>query len=638
MRHEAVKELRPLLALLVLVLAARVGFAAGASAADSSRPINPVLHAQPDGSTLVEAPGYLALIGADGNLHSFRVADVEMLDDQVGVSLGAFFHAGGPGGPRKLETISTLNPTTIEATDGTYTAQYRFHRQEVRIVLTNNGVASVPYFVVLSPRITIAANLRTGEAAAAPSTESWGDVRFSAANGAYIELTGGTRIWGPWLLRQVWEVSRLGPGQQIQIRLKAGVGEPPKATLEQLVGARVKVAAPNALVHMDNPIELEVAVENRSETPLASRLSMELSACRNDQVIYASSPLQLPPKQVATATFKAQVEAPDFYRARVTVSAEGRSLTTARAGVGYRVAEIVPKVSRPADFRDFWQALAAEVGEVAAAYRLDLAQEPSGKEVTVWVARYPSVATKTIHGWYLCPQSPGPHPAILFLSGYGARPIEPPVALARHGYVVLAIDVRGNPVDRPRPHPFEDYSTIGIESPQTYVYREIVGHALRAVQFLSTRAEVDPGNIGIVGVSEGGGVGLLLGALSPQVKAVAADAPLLCDFALSLRAASWPYSEIARYLQRNPAQTDQVRRTLAYFDLVNFAPEIRCPVLLSAGFLDPVALPAAVYGVFNLISAPKEMRPLPEAGHEGGGEDLWGYKLSWLARHLGRAP
>lgn len=256
-------------------------------------------------------------------------------------------------------------------------------------------------------------------------------------------------------------------------------------------------------------------------------------------------------------------------------------------------------------------------------------------DIAVWVARYASLGGKTIYGWYLYPQAPGPRPAILYLSGYGARPVVPPMVLAKQGYVVLAIHVRGNPVDRPRPHPFEDYCTQGITSADTYVYREIVGHALRAIRFLTSRPEVNPKHIAVVGVSEGGGVGLILGALSSQVKAVAADAPMLCDFPLSLRSAAWPYTEIVRYTQRQPGQAEPVHKTLAYFDVVNFAADIRCPVLLSAGFLDPVSLPSAVYGMFNLLSGPKEIKPLPEAGHEGGGQDLWAYKLAWLARTLG---
>ena len=67
---------------------------------------------------------------------------------------------------------------------------------------------------------------------------------------------------------------------------------------------------------------------------------------------------------------------------------------------------------------------------------------------------------------------------------------------------------------------------------------------------------------------------------------------------------------------------------------VNFAPEVECPALLSVGFLDQVSLPTGVYGAYNLLGGSKEIRALPKAGHEGGGEDFWAYSLSWLAKAL----
>ena len=57
-------------------------------------------------------------------------------------------------------------------------------------------------------------------------------------------------------------------------------------------------------------------------------------------------------------------------------------------------------------------------------------------------------------------------------------------------------------------------------------------------------------------------------------------------------------------------------------------------MLLSVGFLDPVSLPAAVYGLYNVLPGPKEFKGYPEAGHEGGGA-LWAHKLQWLQRTLG---
>jgi cephalosporin-C deacetylase len=482
-------------------------------------------------------------------------------------------------------------------------------------------------------------NSATGEAAAVPANESWGSARFhTAAGGAYLELAGGARVWGPWLGRQVWEVTEVPAGGRREIFFRVGRGDAPKATLEQLLGLRADVIPDSGLIPDGVPIEVAVAVDNRSHEDVSGALSIELSATRNDMVVYTNSSLRIPAQRVTEKQFRWRMSEPDFYLMKVTASTAGHEIGTVQAAAGYRVQEIRPVVSRPQDFQEFWQRVLDETGGEDPSYRIRFVPRLSRREVNVWVVQYQSLAGKTIHGWYVSPTAARRHPALLYLSGYGAKPISPPVALARRGWAVLAIDVRGNLVDRVRPRPFEDYCREGIESPDTFVYREIVAHALNALGFLRSRTEVDPRAIAVVGVSEGGGLGVILGALSPDVAAVAADAPMLVDFPLSVRAASWPYTEIARHLQRTPASRAEVVRTLSYFDVVNFAPDVRCPVLLSVGLLDRVSLPAAVFGLYNVLPEPKQIVTFPDAGHEGGGEDHRAYLLNWLQQTVGGLP
>jgi cephalosporin-C deacetylase len=623
-----------ILAALLFASCARLvfgGVSAEAASPRVGREPEVQLHSLDDGSLEVIGGTYRALIGSDGNLHSLRVGEVEMLDDQTAISLGGFFYAGGP---RKLGEKRHHSAFSVEVTDGTYAAQYRFSRDEVTVLLTNSATKPVPYFVVLSPAVRIARRADGTEAAAVPADERWGAVRFSTESGAYLELRGGTRVWGPWLGRQVWEVSQIPPGGRREIGFRAGRGEPPKPTLEQLVGVRAALSPEDGLYPAGRPIEMAVSLDNRSDGDVEAALSVELSATRQDVVIYNTSPVELPAKQVTEKQFLWQMSAPDFYAINVTATAGDREVGAARVVAGYMPEDIQPRVSRPAGFDQFWRRVLAEVGAEPPEYRMRRDDRRSRRGIEVWVVQYKSVAGRTIHAWYAMPARARGRPGILYLSGYGARPIDPPVGLAHQGWVVLAIDVRGNPVDRVRPRPFEDYCTEGIESPDGYVYREIVEHALSALNFLGSRPEADPDRVAVVGVSEGGGLAILLGALSLRVRAVAADAPMLVDFPLSLRAAGWPYTQIARYLHERPEAAEGAANTVAHFDAVNFAPDVRCPVLLSVGFLDEVSLPAAVFGLYNVLPGPKEIQAFPDAGHEGGGEKFWFYRLQWLREQL----
>lgn len=629
-----VYKLLALAALLLLPIEQGQGFGA---ARPPGLPVAGVTIAPaPEGGFAVEAPSYRATVGPDGNLHSLQIAGTEMLDDRAAISLGAFFYLEAP---LKLSSVAVVGPTAIEAKDPGHAIHYRFERDRIELTLQNASAAPVPFFVVLSSEISIVKNLATKEAAASPAEGEWPNVAFYTAAGAYLEAVGGTRIWGaPWLGRQVWEVSGVVAGHDAQVTLRGGAGEPPKPTLEQLIGVRAEVQAPDGLIPAPRAMEIEVSVENRSEEEYDGLVAMDLSGCRSNFTVFSSTPLRLAARQTSQLKLPARLGAPDFYRAHISVMVQGREAGAATVVAGYRADEILSAAVRPEDFSDFWQRLVAEADAGDATLTVSAPPRSVQGGIAVAAAEFAGLGGKVIHGWYLSPQDQARHPAILYLPGYGARPIEPPAFLAQRGYVVLAIDVRGNPVDQPRLRPFEYYSLLGVESPDTYVYREIVGHVLRALRALATRPEVDPARIAVLGVSEGGGLGLIAAALDPQVRAVSADAPMLCDFPLSLRAAIWPYAWIAAHMRDNPDQAPQIARTLSYFDVANFAPDIRTPALVSVGFLDKVSLPAAVYGVYNQLGGPKEMRPFPKAGHEGGGDALWTHKLTWLADRLAPAP
>jgi cephalosporin-C deacetylase len=618
---------RPSAGYLLLFLLLWTAAAWAASPAGDRVTITP----QPDGGYLAQCAAYRAMVGPDGNLHSLRVGDTELLDDQVGNSLGAFYFADAP---LKLSTITPEQGNSLVAADSLRSIRYIFTRDSVIVRLLNTGPTALPYHVVLSAEISIVRNTESGEAAAAPANESWPEVTAYTRQGVFLTLSRGSRIWGPYVGRQVWEVSAVPPQQEVRLVLQGGVGEAPKATLEQLIGVQAAMVPPEAILPAQKGLQVDVSVENRSEEALDGLVSMALSACRSDMAVLASSPLKFPSKQTAQTSFKARLEAPDFYTANITVSAKGREVAKTAAVAGYRVEEIRPAASRPEDFTTFWARFLEEAAKDPAQLTVHPTEGSPKRGVTILVADYVGMGGKPIHGWFLVPDAPGKYPAVLYLSGYAARPIAPPLFLAQRGFVVLAIDVRGNAVDKPRAKSFEHYCMLGIESPDGYVYREILGHALRGLRALAGREEVDPGRVGVIGVSEGGGLALILAALEPRVRAVAADAPMLVDFPLSLRSAAWPYADLAALLRSRPEQAPAMTRTLSYFDVSNFAAEVKCPALVSEGFKDPVSLPTAVYGMYNLLGGPKEMRPYPRAGHEGGGQELWAYKLDWLGRQL----
>src|SRR6185436_15110426 len=113
-------------------------------------------------------------------------------------------------------------------------------------------------------------------------------------------------------------------------------------------------------------------------------------------------------------------------------------------------------------------------------------------------------------GSFYEPATPGRHPAFLVLGGSGGGvppPLGPAGGLASHGYSVLALAYFGAP-GLPR-----TLSNIPLE------------YFATALQWMSAQPSVDPSRVGVLGLSRGAELALLLGTIHRDVHAVVAYMP-----------------------------------------------------------------------------------------------------------------
>jgi cephalosporin-C deacetylase len=575
-----------------------------------------------DGGLEIKAPAYLARIGSDGNLHSLRVGEEEMLDDKVSFSLGGFFFSEEQA--RRLGTITLPAPGVVQASDGIHTIRYQFLPGEIRLTLSQQSEKKIPYYLILSEAVSVAANSRTGEAAAVPTEQEWPDVTFTASSGAYLSLRGGNHIWGPWSGRQVWELGPVAAGEQREVSINPGMGPPPKATPEQLLSLQAEAAGNEQVLGPGRSAQLVVKVENRGEALADGLISVQVRGRQGERVSELAQGIPLQGKAEAHARFDIFLTDPGVYSAQVILSAKERRLKEAGVMFAYRMEEIRPPLMIPPDFDSFWAAALAEARAPASGPVEFIKEESlSGPQLEVWRVGYTGAGGKRLSGWLCLPVKPGPHPGILLLPGYGRQKVEPPLALAGRGYAALAVEVVEEGMD-------SAYIARGLEDAKEYAFRGIVINALRALDLLMSRPEVDSRRVAVSGASQGGGLALMVGALRPEAAAVAAEVPMLCDFPRSIREGGWPYSEIALYLKAHPEAEARVRRTLSYFDVLNFAPRIQSPVLLSLGLRDTVCPPETIFAAFNYLAGKKEMKVYPDADHELAGSMHWVYKRQWL--------
>src|SRR5262249_50271950 len=138
----------------------------------------------------------------------------------------------------------------------------------------------------------------------------------------------------------------------------------------------------------------------------------------------------------------------------------------------------------------------------------------------------------------------------------------------------------------------------------TYAYRGFYVDAWRGMDFLLSRPEGEPSRIGVTGSSQGGGLTITTAAMRPEVRAPAAGDLCLCGFmdAIALTH-TYPYEEINDYLRLHPESQGMVEHTVAYFDGINFADKVSCPIIVNIGLQDNVCPPETGSALFNKIRA-----------------------------------
>lgn len=259
--------------------------------------------------------------------------------------------------------------------------------------------------------------------------------------------------------------------------------------------------------------------------------------------------------------------------------------------------------------------------------------------IRVHEVEYGSLGGVRVAGWYCTPReehAEPPYPALIISPGYMSEP-EIPKAWARQGYASLAIAPRGKLRSNRHFNPgYPGLLVHNLIDRHTYSYRGIYADALRAIDFLATRPEIDMTRVGVVGHSQGATLSIVIAALRPgSIRCAALGAPFLAGIqqAVSLTH-SYPYEEINEYLREHPGHLREFRETAAYFDCINLAPMIRCPVLMNIGLADDVCPPETGIAVYEAMDCEKQLLATDGANHNTETDSVRAQTNAFLAENL----
>jgi cephalosporin-C deacetylase len=285
--------------------------------------------------------------------------------------------------------------------------------------------------------------------------------------------------------------------------------------------------------------------------------------------------------------------------------------------------QITLSAPRPADFDEFWNAKLEALKKVPANPKLE------SVDIGMTNVAYEKITLDNIRGTHIYGQLARPaqgrkFPALLIVQWAGVYPLQKAWVTDRaaDGWLALNIEPHDLPIDQPEAFykeqfngPLKDYWSIGNDDRESSYYLRMFLSCYRAVEYLTQRKDWDGKTLVVMGGSQGGMQALMTAGLHPQqITAVLASVPAGCDMLGPDigRKGGWPQW----YSNTNGKDSRKVRQTSRYFDVANFAPRIRCPVLVGLGLVDEVCPPAGILAAVNQISSPKEVIILPQAGHQ----------------------
>jgi cephalosporin-C deacetylase len=316
------------------------------------------------------------------------------------------------------------------------------------------------------------------------------------------------------------------------------------------------------------------------------------------------------------------LKTPGFIQCIVTTKYEGKEYR-GLATVGYEPTSIKPTVENPKDFISYWENAKAELAKIPLDARMTLLPDRCTENVNVYHVNIQNQrAGARLYGILCMPKKDGKYPALLHVPGAGTRPYSGDIANAEKGIITLQIGIHGVPVNMEPviynnlgAGPLNGYWYFNLENKDRYYYKRVYLGCVRANDFIVSLPQFDGVNLGVTGGSQGGALSIVTAALDARVKYLTAYYPALSDVTgyLHGRAGGWPHLFDKSNLAFNNSK--EKIETVGYYDVVNFAREVKIPGMYTWGFNDETCPPTSMYASYNVITAPKSLYLALETGH-----------------------
>ena len=387
-------------------------------------------------------------------------------------------------------------------------------------------------------------------------------------------------------------------------------GEEPSPILVRIVPTNDN----NGIFKATQPITLDVHLENRKNKEFETLITCSLTTDEDNFVYSISEKHIITPKSKFIRKFRFNVKGPGFYKVIVKCAWE-EGITNQTMQLGYDPESVRPPLTKGPDFEDFWKESINFLKQVDPQFELIHSPEKSSPSLNVYEVKMRSFGGTRIRGWYEVPNKEGPFPAALRLPGYGQN--MRPVGIFKD-IALLSLNPRGhgNSQEDIKAVP-KNYWIRGLDDKELYYYRGAYMDCVRGIDFICSREEINKKKIAVFGGSQGGGLSFATAALDQRVSLCAPVVPFLANWKKYFKTSDWP--EMNEWIESKEERTwEKTLETLSYFDSMNLATRIQCPVFMGVGLQDPVCPPATNFAALNHTKGQKKYQVYARANHSLG--------------------
>ena len=396
---------------------------------------------------------------------------------------------------------------------------------------------------------------------------------------------------------------------------------------------KISIDRPSAFYRLGEKAGFSIGVYE-SEKPLKSgqvavKLSSDTEAVFHDRKydLAHANPLRL----------EWGMSVPGFLRCTALAAGAGQEIK-GEAAAAFEPENLLPVLPEPEDFDAFWREGIRRLAAVPDDARLERLGDHCCAQYECFKVSFANINDTRIYGYLSVPAGKGPFPALIIVPGAGASASAPNTLWVKEGVVTLLMNVHAyDPPQDAGAHgelfrklvAEKHYYCHGLEDREKYFFRRAILGIYRAIEWLARRQDVDPDRLVFSGSSQGGTMAFYQAGLSSRLTAALAVVPGMGDHGGFL---------IGRHphTARFPGFSEHLD-TLAYYDIVNFARRVRCPVMMGVGFLDDLCFPGNCYPAYNALACEKTVINAVECGHALDTDKYYGQFFYWVRQKLGIA-